>query len=133
MTDQEIISQKIRASLEDDGRLSCATAHETAQELEVDPLVVGDSATALDIQISLCQLGLFGHGTRGEGKGRVVHSGVEVREELAARVREALVRDRLPCSAAWEIARELKLTRLELGNVAETLGVRISPCQLGFF
>jgi len=133
MVDQDIIADRINASLEDDGRLSCATAHKIARELEMEPLMVGDVATALDIQTSLCQLGLFGHGPKGEGKGGIVESGMKASEELAARIRDALIAGKLPCSAAWEIASEFKLSRLDLGNAAETVSVRISPCQLGFF
>lgn len=132
MVDQDI-ANKIKASLEDDGRLPCPTAFKIARELGVEPIEVGEVATALDLSVSRCQLGLFGHGPRAEGKGRIVESGMEVGEELAARVRKALVNGRLPCSAAWEIAGEFKLTRLDLGNAAETLAIRISPCQLGFF
>lgn len=133
MVAQDIIADKIKASLEDDGRLTCAMANRIARELEVEPIEVGDMATALGIQASHCQLGLFGHGPKGEGKGRFVESGMEVSEELEARIRDALRRGELPCLAAWEIASEFKLTRLDLGNAAETLGIPISPCQLGFF
>lgn len=132
MKDQRIV-QELRDSLEEDGRVTCATMHRIAGKLDVEPLVVGDTATDLEIQASQCQLGLFGHGPRGQGKGRIVHSQAEVSEELAARIRGAVVNDKLPCDAAWDIASEFKLTRLDLGNAAETLGLFISPCQLGFF
>jgi hypothetical protein len=133
MVEQDIIADEIKASLEDDGRLTCAMANKIARELEVEPIEVGDAATGLDIQTSHCQLGLFGHGPTGEGKGRIVKSGMEVSDELAGRIRGALMNGRLPCSVAWEIASELKMARLELGNAAETLDIRVSPCQLGFF
>lgn len=133
MVDQEIIADKIKASLEDDGRLPCPKAFKIARELEVEPLEVGDVATGMDISVSRCQLGLFGHGPKEEGKGRIIQSGMPVGEEMAARIRGALVRGRLPCTAAWEIASEFNLTRLELANAAETLDIRVSPCQLGFF
>ncbi len=132
MSEQEI-AEKLRAWREDDGRVSCATMHKIARELEVQPLEVGDIATALDIRASECQVGLFGHGPIGEGKGCVVESGMDVSDELADRIRGALTGGRLSCATAWEIASEFKLTRLDLGNAAETLDIRISPCQLGFF
>jgi hypothetical protein len=56
-----------------------------------------------------------------------------VSEDLADRIRTSLVDGQLPCIAAWEIASEFKLKRLDLGNAAEALGLPISPCQLGFF
>jgi hypothetical protein len=132
MKDREIEDQ-IRASLENDGRITCATMHTIARRLGVDPVEVGRTATALDIHVSQCQLGLFGHGPRGKGKGRIIDSSVEVSEDLADRIRAALVDGRLSCVAAWEIASAFKLKRLDLGNAAEVLGVPISPCQLGFF
>jgi hypothetical protein len=127
------IADRIRASLEDDGRITCATMHRIARELGVDPSEVGGTADALDIHASQCQLGLFGHGPRGQGKGRIVDSSVDVSKHLADRVGAGLVDDQLPCLVAWEIASELKLKRLDLGNAAEALGIPISPCQLGFF
>lgn len=130
MVNQDI-ADRIKASLEDDGRLSCATANKIARDSEVEPLQVGDAATSLDVRVSRCQLGLFGHGS--QGKGTVVDSDMVIGDELAAAIREALVDGRLPCAAAWEIASRFKLTRLEMGNAAETLELRISPCQLGFF
>ncbi len=133
MVDEDIVAEEINASLEDDGRLSCAAAHRIARELDVEPAIVGDVATTLQIQASLCQLGLFGHGPKGQGKGRIIESGMDVSDELAARIRSALVKGKLSCSAAWEIASEFGLTRLDLGNAAEALGIHLSPCQLGFF
>jgi hypothetical protein len=127
------IAGRIRASLEEDGRLSCATAHHIARKLEVDPMEVADVATELDVSISRCQLGLFGHSPKGQGKGAVVESGMEVSDALAAAIRARLANGRLSCTAAWEVASAFKLTRLQMGSAAETLGVPISPCQLGFF
>jgi len=119
--------------MEEDGRVTCAAIHRIARKLSVEPLVVGDTATNLEIHASQCQLGLFGHGPKAGGKGRVVRSDVPVSEELAARIRAAAVNERVSCTALWEIASEFTLTRLDLGNAAETLGLSISPCQLGFF
>lgn len=132
MKDQEI-ADMLRESAEEDGRVSCATMHKIARELGVEPIEVGDAATAFDIQASQCQVGLFGHGSKAEGKGRILEPGMDVSDDLEARIRGALEGGHLPCAAAWDIASEFKLKRLDLGNAAETLGIRISPCQLGFF
>ena len=132
MTNQDI-GARIKASIEDDGRVSCATLHRIARKLQVEPIVVGEVATALELRACHCQLGLFGYGPKEEGKWRIVESGMDVSEELEGRMRHSLVSGRLPCMTAWEIASEFKLKRLDLGNAAETLGISISPCQLGFF
>ena len=132
MKDQEII-EELRASLEDDGRVTCATMNRIAGKLEVEPMEVATVANDVDIRASQCQLGLFGHGAKEEGKGRIVQSGVEVSEEVAKRIRDAQVDGRMSCATVWEIASEFKLKRLDLGNAVETLGISIAPCQLGFF
>jgi len=132
MMDQEIVKE-LGTAAEDDGRLTCATMHRIARKLGVEPIEVGSVATEADIHASQCQLGLFGHGPRGQGKGRIVQADVEVSDELAEHMRAALVNGRLPCAAAWDIATELKLNRPDLGNAAETLDMSIAPCQLGFF
>ncbi|TKJ27715.1 MAG: hypothetical protein CEE40_12840, partial [Chloroflexi bacterium B3_Chlor] len=126
MRDQDI-AEKLGVSLEEDGRVTCAAMHKIARELGIQPVEVGDVATAADIQASQCQIGLFGHGPREDGKGRIVESGVEVSDELGTAIRGSLVNGRLPCAAAWQIASEFKRSRLDVGNVAETLDVRISP------
>jgi hypothetical protein len=132
MTNQEI-ARELRTSVEDDGRVTCAAMHRIARKLGVEPLEVGGAATEADIHASQCQLGLFGHSARGQGKGRIVRGDVDVSDELAEHMRSAVVGGRLPCAAAWDIATELKLSRLDLGNAAETLDIPIAPCQLGFF
>ncbi len=132
MTNQDI-GARSKASLEDDGRVSCATLHRIARKLQLEPIVVGEVATALELRACHCQLGLFGYGPKEEGKWRIVESGMDVSEELEARIRGALEGGRLPCAAAWQIASEFKLKRLDLGNAAQTLEILISPCQLGFF
>lgn len=129
---QEIVEQ-IRTSVEEDGRITCATMHSIARKLGVEPVEVGRTATELDVHAAQCLLGLFGHAPRGQGKGRVVTPDVDVSEELAGRIRSSVVEGRLPCAAAWAIASELTMKRLDLGNAAEALGISISPCQLGFF
>ena len=132
MQDQGI-QEELRASLEDDGRVTCASMHRVARKLDVEPIEVARVANDTDIRASQCQLGLFGHGAKEEGKGRIVQSGVEVSAEVAERLQEAQADGRISCATAWEIASEFKLKRLDLGNAAETLGFSIAPCQLGFF
>jgi hypothetical protein len=132
MMDQEIVKE-LGTSAEDDGRVTCATMHRIARKLGVEPIEVGNVASESDVHASQCQLGLFGHSPRGQGKGRVVEADAVVSDELAEHMRAALVNGRLPCAAAWDIATELKLNRIDLGNAAETLDISIAPCQLGFF
>ncbi|MBM4466681.1 MAG: hypothetical protein FJ014_14200, partial [Chloroflexi bacterium] len=74
---QEIAAQ-IKESLTE-GRLPCASAFKVARRLEVSPQQVGELADELNVKISRCQLGLFGHGS---DKGKSLEPAQEVGEEL---------------------------------------------------
>ena len=40
---------------------------------------------------------------------------------------------RLPCAKALALAKRLKVNHLEIGKVANELGIKITDCQLGCF
>ena len=50
-------------------------------------------------------------------------------EELKA----SLVDGRLPCSVAFGISRKLKVSPGKVGDMANTLNIKVSSCQLGCF
>jgi len=55
-------------------------------------------------------------------------------DRLAAAVRQAVGEgNQLPCSVAFKIAGELEVTPLQVGEMADELGIRLSHCQLGLF
>ena len=123
--DEKVIN-KVKASLVG-GKLPCAVAFRIAGELGLEPKEIGDLADELNIKISRCQLGLFGH------ERRMVEPAQDVAKELTERLKTSLVEGRLPCAKAWEIARELGIGRVRVGRAADALGIRISQCQLGCF
>lgn len=69
MTEQEPLRQLIRERLQiikaEEGSLTCARASRLAEELGVAPRLVGETATAMGLKITDCQLGCFG------SKGRI--------------------------------------------------------------
>lgn len=115
--------------LAQEGKLSCADAFRVAQDLSVAPSAVGEAVDALGVRLARCQLGLFGYGE----PRRIVEPAAAVSPELARAIRAGLVQGRLPCEVAWAIAARCGMTRLQVSNAAEKLGVRISQCQLGAF
>ncbi len=125
---QEIAAQ-IGGSLTED-RLPCASAFKIARRLEVSPPQVREVADELAVKISRCQLGLFGYGS---DKGKALESAQEVGEELQVRIRDRVVEGGLPCATAWDIASELTMKRIDVARAAESLGIRITQCQLGCF
>ncbi len=128
----EPLAQAIRDALVD-GRLPCTEAFRIAKERKVAPAEVGRAADELDIRVCRCQLGLFGYGPKEEGKHNIVQPLPEVPPELSEAIRARLEEGRLPCAAAWAVARQLGLPMLEVSGAVETLGIRVSSCQLGCF
>jgi hypothetical protein len=57
----------------------------------------------------------------------------DVPEDLAAAIVEAAREGRISCAALWKIGKEFDLSRHEMGNAVEGVGLKVKPCQLGFF
>jgi hypothetical protein len=138
MREIEEMDDRIAAAIREQGRegvMRCVTAFRIAKELDVTPLAVGETADALEVRLSRCQLGLFGYGRPGRSREprRVVEPAEEVSPELEQAIQEGLVEGRLPCTVAWEIAARFGMPKLHVANAAEKLEIRIRPCQLGAF
>lgn len=125
--DKEIANQVRERAQE--GELSCAAAFRIAENLEVNPLEVGQAADELEVRLNRCQLGLFGY----DGEERIVHPAESVSPELELAIREGLVVGRLPCAVAWALATRFDVRKLDVANAAEKLDIRIGQCQLGAF
>lgn len=52
---------------------------------------------------------------------------------LESKIKTSLVNGRLPCPAAFQIAKELNVSLSEVGKAVDNLNIRISDCQLGLF
>ncbi len=129
----DTLDERIHSRLVD-GSLPCAAAFRIAAQLQIPPREVGAAADSLDIRLSRCQLGLFGYGSKAEGKHRRVIPLNPVLPRLEAAIRAALDgQGKLSCSDAWRIAAELKVGRQTVSNACEGLGLRIVACQLGAF
>ncbi len=109
--------------------LSCAVAFSLAKELDVPPAEVGFTADFLEISIVKCQLGLFGYGL----EKRKVKPAEAVTPSLEQAIGQALTNGRLTCAAAWEIAEKYRISKMEVSSACETMGIKISSCQLGTF
>lgn len=112
-----------------DNTLSCTAAFIVAGKLKVTPAEVGVTIDLLEIPIIQCQLGLFGYGPSEKG----LTAAETVSPELESAIRESLVKEKLPCASAWEIASKFKLAKKEISAACETLKIRITSCQLGTF
>jgi hypothetical protein len=120
---QEIINQIKKNSI------SCKKAEEIAGETGFSLEETGRAIDILNINITKCQLGLFGYG---ETK-KIVQTAKEIPPELKESITSALENERLSCIDAWKIAGKLNISRLKVSSACEALQIKIKPCQLGAF
>ena len=109
--------------------MSCKKAEEIAGELGFTLEETGKAIDILNINITKCQLGLFGYG---ETK-KIVQPAKEITPELKESITTELKDGTLSCAAAWEIAKKLNIPRMKVCAACEALQIKVNPCQLGAF
>jgi len=112
-----------------DGKITCTAAFKVASKLKVTPGEVGITIDLLEIPVIKCQLGLFGYDPPDKG----VIAAETVVPAIEAAIRESLVKGKLPCASAWDIAVKFKIAKREISSACEALKIKISSCQLGTF
>ncbi len=53
--------------------------------------------------------------------------------DIETKMKEVLVKGKLPCAAAFQLAKEFNMTPKQVGDMANKLNIRIATCQLGCF
>ena len=122
------IKEKILARAKG-GELPCAVAFKIAQELKQPPAEIGKTADLLEIGLVKCQLGLFGY----KPEKKIITPKLPVDPKLEEAIRKALVDGNLSCKHAWDIALNLRVSKMTVSAACEALNVKIKPCQLGAF
>ena len=122
------IAEAVKRNVEN-GRITCAAAHKIGKEMGVSPAEVGVTIDLLEVRISKCQMGLYGHHPRK----RILEPAKEVTPQLEEALKGALVNNRISCLSCWKIAQNFGMSRKDVAAACETLQLKISPCQLGSF
>jgi len=127
----EALAKAIRSHLQE-GKLSCAAAFAIAKTAGVEPLVVGQTADALQIHLAHCQLGLFGYAA---GKGWIGTPLSQATTPLGFKsaLLAAAAGSTLSCAEAWKLAEEFNIPKMQVGYLAHQMDIHITPCQLGAF
>lgn len=112
-----------------DGKISCAELFNLVKEYSFFPDLLGQCVTHENLKITHCQLGLFGY----ENRKKIVEPAENISEEMENKIYSQLENDVLPCAAAWVIADELKVPRIDVASACEKLKIKIKKCQLGAF
>ena len=112
-----------------DGYLPCPSAFQVARKLKVNLGQVGDMANKMKVRIIGCQLGCF----QVEKEKHEDLIGRQVNQTLAEEIDKSRVDGKLPCSVAFDVAKKLKVTPRDVGDVATMQKAKIVGCQLGCF
>jgi len=124
------LESSVRSALRD-AKLPCAFAFRIASEQGCSPMEVGTEADRLGVRISRCQLGLFGYDSfRQKG---IVQRLADVPGDVQVSLKSSSHDGTIGCAALWRIAAEHGLPRPAAACAAETLDLRVTPCQLGCF
>jgi hypothetical protein len=111
------------------GQLACAVAFDIATDLGTSPGEVGFTLDMLEIRLIKCQLGLFGYGPEGKS----VQPMENIPASLEKAIRSGLRDGTLACATAWKVGKDLGIGKRDVSAACDTLGIKISPCQLGAF
>ncbi|MCX7815953.1 MAG: hypothetical protein N2317_00375 [Syntrophales bacterium] len=122
------LQKEIETELKE-GRLPCVSAEKLSRRKNLRLQEIGYVCNTLGIRIGWCQLGLFGHGS----KGKILIKTIQPSPEMEKMIRRYLANGSIPCCSVWKIAAKLRLPRLYVAAMCEALNVKISPCQLGAF
>ena len=109
--------------------IPCALAFEIVEESGFLPADIGKNIDLMNYKLIKCQLGLFGY----TPEKKIVKAQDSADNDLKNAIKNALVNDKLPCQSAWEIATRFQVAKLTVSGVAEGMGVKVKPCQLGAF
>lgn len=123
---------RIAASLKaeaGDGQITCTSAHDIADDLEVLPAEVGKAADLLEYRIVECQLGLFGYQPDKKIAKPLERTPEKLKEQILRRATDG----KISCAACWGIAHTLGFDKLTVGSACESLGIKVVRCQLGAF
>ncbi len=83
----------------------------------------------MNYKLVKCQLGLFGY----KPDKKMLPPQDTTNQDVKNAIQKALVDERLACKSAWEIAARFQVPKLTISGIAEAMGVKIKPCQLGAF
>jgi hypothetical protein len=114
-------------------KLPCAAAQLITELADTSAADVGKFLNEKKISITYCQLGLFGYGRKGKSSYKITGRPVEVDASIIEKIKAKAANGRITCIELWNIADAEDISRAEIGNAADSLGIKIKSCQLGAF
>ncbi len=127
-TPDNSIAEKIQAGSREN-RLPCSVAFKLSETLGVSKSEIGHYADYLNLKLSLCQIGLFGHGDRKKQVKTIDSPDPKTLEKIETLNQDGTV----SCEDVFRIANELGTDLRNVGNVCQTINIKIKQCRLGAF
>ncbi|MCK5098905.1 MAG: hypothetical protein KAR45_12435 [Desulfobacteraceae bacterium] len=122
------IEEKLKKDSEK-GNISCPVVHSIAHTLSTTPDKIGIQADLLEMRILHCQIGLFGW----DPLGKLIDKNVDISEALEQELKNTVDNNRITCLGCWDIAKKLKIKKLDVASACEKKGIKIKKCQIGAF
>ena len=122
------IEEKLKKNAEK-GNISCPLVHSIANKLSTTPDKIGIQADLLEMRILHCQIGLFGW----EPLGKLIDKKIEISKTLEQEIEKTIDNNRITCLGCWDIAKKLKIKKLDVASACEKKGIKIKKCQIGAF
>lgn len=123
-----VLSEAVKKSAPGDS-ITCSATFKIAEELGSTPDELGLTLDILEKRIIKCQLGLFGY----EPEKKAVKGMEKVPQGLQEAISTEAADNRISCRTAWNIAKVMEIEKMDVSCACETMGIKISPCQLGAF
>ena len=122
------LEETVRSSLRD-GYLPCPAAWKVAKDAGVPKIAVGEIMDRKGFRMIDCQLGCFAV----DKTPYDASAQKQLDDEVVRRLEELKQDNGITCTAAFELAAELKKMPMDIADAANALNMKIRQCQLGCF
>lgn len=113
----------LMTNLDKEGKLSCIKAFKVAKLIGIKPKDMAQITKNLDIEITNCELGVFGK----------LHF-TELDDHIYNRLeRNTTKNKKLECEIAWREARNKGSNLKKVGSAIKHSDIKVTHCQLGCF
>ena len=129
MADENINVSDILKKAAVDNKITCAQFFSISQQYSIFPDIMGVEADKEGLKICECQMGLFGC----VSGNKIIRPAESVSDRLEELIFSYMDDGKLECKAAWSIAAELKIKKIDVASACENLKIKINKCQLGAF
>lgn len=117
----EIQKELLLTNLDEDGKLSCLKAFKVARLIGRDPKEMASITSELGIEITNCELGVFGK-LKFENPSEKVYN--KLKENYMGH-------NKLECRVLWDEAQ--RFTLKTVGSTVKNSDIEVTHCQLGIF